>query len=73
MAAGVPRERAAGEVASGDPAGEILAAVNRLGVDVVVMGRPTAGNFRRAVLGSVVGGVLHRATCLVPIVPEVQA
>jgi nucleotide-binding universal stress UspA family protein len=70
VAAGVPRERAGGEVANGDPAAEILAAVNRLGVDLVVMGRPKAGGVRRAVLGSVVGGVLHRATCPVLVVPE---
>lgn len=73
VAAGVPRERAGGEVAKGEPAGETLAAVERLGVDLVVMGRPASGNLRRALLGSVVGGVLHRATCPVLVVPELAA
>lgn len=73
VAAGVPRLRAAGEVVTGDPTREILAAIDRLGVDLVVMGRPTTGNVRRALLGSVVGGVLHRATCPVLVVPELAS
>ena len=70
VAAGVPRDRAAGEVTYGEPVGQILAAVDRLGVDLVVMGRPSTGNVRRALLGSVVGGVLHRASCPVLVIPE---
>ena len=38
--------------------------------DLVVMGRRDAGNFRRAVLGSVVERVLHGARCPVLVVPE---
>ena len=38
--------------------------------DLVVMGRRDAGNFRRAVLGSVVERVLHGAQCPVLVVPE---
>ena len=71
VAAGVPRERAGAELVHGEPTGQTLAAVERLGVDLIVMARPTAGNFRRALLGSVVGGVLHGATCPVLVVPEV--
>ena len=70
ISAGVPRERAGSATAFGDPTREILSAVGRLGVDVVVMGRREAGNFRRAVLGSVVTGVLRGATCPVLVVPD---
>ena len=72
VAAGVPRERASSEVAFGEPTREILSAVERLGVDLIVMGRRGEGNIRRAVLGSVVDGVLRAATCPVLIVPEVK-
>lgn len=70
VAAGVPREHANGEVAFGDAALEILSATERLGADLVVMERRGAGNVRRAVLGSVVDGVLRNATCPVLVVPE---
>lgn len=70
VAAGVPRERASGEVSFGEATGEILSAVERLGADLVVIGRRSAGNLRRAVLGSVVDGVLRGATCPVLVVPE---
>lgn len=68
--AGVPSERASSEVASGVPAAEILSATERLQVDLVVMGRQGTGKVRRAVLGSVVEGVLRDATCPVLVVPE---
>ena len=67
---GVPRARAGSEIAFGDAAQEIIAASERLDVDLVVMGRRAAGNFRRAVLGSVVNGVLRDATCPVLVIPE---
>ena len=70
ISAGVPRARAGSEVAFGDPAREILAASERLEADLVVMGRRAAGNVRRAILGSVVNGVLRGATCPVLVVPE---
>jgi nucleotide-binding universal stress UspA family protein len=70
VAAGVPSERANSEVAFGEAAREILSAAGRLEVDLVVMGRRHAGNIRRAVLGSVVDGVLHGAVCPVLVVPE---
>lgn len=68
--AGVPRERAASEIVTGDPTPAILAAAERLGADLVVMGRSEGGELRRAVLGSVVAGVLRRAPCPVLVVPE---
>jgi nucleotide-binding universal stress UspA family protein len=68
--AGVPTERAASEVAFGEPVREILAAIERLGVQLVVMGRRGEGRLRRAILGSVVDGVLRDAPCPVVIVPE---
>jgi nucleotide-binding universal stress UspA family protein len=70
VAAGVPRAHASSDVAFGEPRWEILSAVERLGVDLIVMGRRGAGNLRRAVLGSVVDGVLRGATCPVLVVPE---
>jgi nucleotide-binding universal stress UspA family protein len=70
VAAGAPRERANSEVAFGEASHELLSAAERLQADLVVMGRRATGNFRRAVLGSVVQGVLHRARCPVLVVPE---
>jgi nucleotide-binding universal stress UspA family protein len=70
VAAGVPRERATSEVTFGQPTREILSAAERLGVDLIVIGRRGEGNIRRAVLGSVVDGVLRGSTCPVLVVPE---
>lgn len=73
VAAGVPREQASSEVVTGDRTREILAAVRRLDADLIVMARRGAGNLRRAVLGSVVEGVLRDASCPVLVVPEESA
>ena len=70
VAAGVPSERANSEVAFGEATREILSAAERLGVDLVVIGRQESGNVRRAILGSVVEGVVHRARCPLLVVPE---
>jgi nucleotide-binding universal stress UspA family protein len=70
VAAGVPRERASSEVSFGEPTQEILSAAERLGTDLIVIGRRGEGNVRRAVLGSVVDGVLRGSTCPVLVVPE---
>jgi nucleotide-binding universal stress UspA family protein len=70
VAAGVPRARASSEVAFGEPTREILSAAERLGVDLIVIGRRGEGNIRRALLGSVVDGVLRGAACPVLVVPE---
>ena len=70
VAAGVPRERVDSEVSFGEPTHELLGAVERLGADLIVMGRRGEGDFRRAVLGSTVAGVLRRAPCPVLVVPE---
>ena len=70
VAAGIPRERATSEVAFGQPTREILGAAERLGIDLIVIGRRGEGNFRRAILGSVVDGVLRSAACPVLVVPE---
>jgi len=69
VAAGVPREQASSEVLAGEPTLEILAAARRLDADLIVMTRPAAGKLRRAVLGSVVAGVLRGASCPVLVVP----
>lgn len=70
VAAGVSREHVNSEVAVGEPTHEIVAAAERLDADLIVMGRRGAGNLRRAVLGSVVAGVLRNAPCPVLVVPE---
>jgi nucleotide-binding universal stress UspA family protein len=70
VAAGIPRERANSEVSFGEPTREVLSAAERLGADLIVIGRRGEGNFRRAVLGSVVDGVLRGSTCPVLVVPE---
>ena len=73
VAAGVPRQQASSEIVTGDPTREILAAATRLDVDLIVMARRDTGNLRRAVLGSVVAGVLRSASCPVLVVPEESA
>jgi nucleotide-binding universal stress UspA family protein len=73
VAAGVPRDQASSEVAAGEPTLEILAAAKRLDTDLIVMARRDTGNLRRAVLGSVVAGVLRGASCPVLVVPESSA
>jgi nucleotide-binding universal stress UspA family protein len=70
VSAGVPRERANSEVSFGEPTSEILSAAERLGVDLIVVGRHGEGNLRRALLGSVVDGVLRGSKCPVLVVPE---
>lgn len=70
VAAGVPRERATSEVAFGQPTREILSGAERLGADLIVIGRRGEGKIRRAVLGSVVDGVLRGSACPVFVVPE---
>jgi nucleotide-binding universal stress UspA family protein len=70
VSAGVPTDLARSEVVVGEPTLEILAAAKRLDADLIVMARRAAGNLRRAVLGSVVAGVLRGASCPVLVVPE---
>jgi nucleotide-binding universal stress UspA family protein len=70
VAAGVPREQASSEVVLGEPSHEILAAAKRLDTDLIIMARRSTGKLRRAVLGSVVEGVLRGASCPVLVVPE---
>jgi nucleotide-binding universal stress UspA family protein len=70
VAAGVAREHATSEFVPGEPIREILGAATRLEADLIIMGRRGAGGFRRAVLGSVVEGVLRNAPCPVLVVPE---
>ena len=72
VAAGVPREQASSEIVIGEPSHEILAAAKRLDTDLIVMARRGAGKLRRAVLGSVVEGVLRGASCPVLVVPELS-
>jgi nucleotide-binding universal stress UspA family protein len=60
------------EVAQGVPSAEILAAAERVGAELIVIGRYGAGHVAPAVLGSVVGSVVHGANCPVLVVAEEQ-
>ena len=73
VAAGIPREQVSSEMVDGEPVQQILAAQERLDTDLIVMPRRSAGNLRRAVLGSVVAGVLRDAPCPILVVPETPA
>lgn len=70
VGAGIPRERVTSEVTFGEPVAEITAAAERMGADVIVMGRRASGGLRRAVLGSVTKGVLRHAPCPVVVIGE---
>ena len=69
-AAGLPRDRVEYIAAFGHPAEEILNVASRIGADLVIMGSRRPGPLRRAVLGTVAGEVLHRASCPVLITHE---
>jgi nucleotide-binding universal stress UspA family protein len=58
------------EIPHGVPGNEILAAAERVGADLIVIGRYGIGRVIPAVLGSVVGSVVHGATCPVLVVAE---
>jgi nucleotide-binding universal stress UspA family protein len=73
VAAGTPPEQASSAIIAGEPTREILGAAKRLEADLIVMARRDKGNLRRAVLGSVVEGVLRDAPCPVLVVPEPSA
>jgi len=68
-AAGIPRARVTSEEASGVPAAEIISASDRHDADFIVMGRQSASNLRRAVVGSVTATVLSHPPCSVLVVP----
>jgi nucleotide-binding universal stress UspA family protein len=53
----------------GDIVKEILSAVNRLGIDLIVIGTHGVGGFAHLMLGSITEKVLRRAACPVMTVP----
>ena len=61
-AAGLPPDRVDYHTAFGHPAEEILNAATRFNADLIIMGSRRPGAFRRAVLGTTAGEVLHRAS-----------
>lgn len=69
-ASGIASERVSIEESSGVPAAEITSAAERSGADIIVMGRRSARNLRRAVLGSVTATMLSNPPCNVLVVPE---
>jgi nucleotide-binding universal stress UspA family protein len=73
VGAGVAPERLRAEVVSGSPVQQILDTAERAGTQLIVMGRRGSGGIRRAVLGSVVGGVVQRPPCPVLVVVEQAA
>ena len=64
------RDRLEVEIPHGVPATEILAAAERIGAELIVIGRYGIGRVVPAVLGSVVGSIAHGATCPVLVVAE---
>lgn len=58
------------EVPHGVPATEILKVAERIGAELIIMGRYGIGRVLPAVLGSVVGSVVHGASCPVLVVSE---
>ena len=68
-ASGISRDRVTGEEASGVPAVEILSASDRNAADIIVMGRRTGRDLRRAVLGSVTATIVSDPPCSVLVVP----
>ena len=66
---GVARDRVTGDEAVGVPAVEIISDSDRNSADILVMGRRSARNLRRAVLGSVTATVLGDPPCNVLVVP----
>jgi nucleotide-binding universal stress UspA family protein len=53
----------------GDPAVEVLRLGSRVGADLIATGSHGSGFFGRLLLGSVAGGLIHRASCSVLTVP----
>jgi nucleotide-binding universal stress UspA family protein len=68
IAGGVAPDRVTCEVAFGEPGQEILAAAERDGAELVVVGSHGAGRTRRALVGSVASEVLRGARCPVLVV-----
>ena len=68
--AGLSVTDASMEAAFGDPAQELVAAAERHGAGLLVLGRGTKGKVRRGLLGSVVRDVLRHATRPVLVVTE---
>ena len=73
VGSGVAADHVSGEVAFGDPLREVLACSARIRADLIILSRRSRGNVRRAVLGSVVDGVLRGAGCPVLVVPQPDA
>jgi nucleotide-binding universal stress UspA family protein len=63
-------DRLTTEIPHGKPADEILAAAERVSADLIVIGRYGIGRVVPAVLGSVVGSVVHGARCPVLVVSD---
>jgi nucleotide-binding universal stress UspA family protein len=53
----------------GDPSAQLIAVCDRVGADLLVVGRRGAGLFRRMVVGSVANHVVQEASCPVLVVP----
>jgi nucleotide-binding universal stress UspA family protein len=64
-----PRDPDTFEIVAGDPATEILNAVERLGADLIVMGTQGASGPKRLFFGSTADAVLRRSTVPVLVVP----
>jgi nucleotide-binding universal stress UspA family protein len=67
---GIPERLTAAQVAVGDPATEIIAAAQRLDVDLIVLPTRGAGAVGEALIGSVARSVLRGAHCPILIVNQ---
>ena len=63
------RERCRYEIVAGDPATEIVDAVDRLAVEMIVMGTQGSSGPKRLFFGSTADAVLRRSTIPVLVVP----
>lgn len=68
--AGLDTERVDVRAALGEPTFEILAAAERYGVELIVMGSRGAGAVGRTLIGSVADSVVRRARCPVMVIPQ---
>lgn len=69
-AAGLPAERTVAQVVVGDPTTEIIAAAQRLDIDLIVLPTRGAGAVGEALIGSVARSVLRGAPCPILIVNQ---
>lgn len=71
--AGLPADRTVAQVVVGDPGTEIVAAVHRFDIDLVVLPTRGAGGVGHALIGSVARSVLRGASCPILVVNQPES